>query len=135
MKYHISWDKLGIALSTLCMVHCIAVPLLIASGSLLVFAAGAQNTFHQLLFWAIAPVVLLATLPGWRRHGNRGVIAGMAFGLGLISTAAFAGEALSPSAEALLTVCGAVLLVGSHYVNLKLCQSCPVCQAGNEEKR
>jgi hypothetical protein len=129
VKYRTLWDRLGIALSALCLVHCIVLPLVIASGSVLALSAGAGEDFHQWLVWLIAPVAALAVLPGWRRHGRHRVIAGMMVGLGLISTGAFAGDTvLSTGAETLLTVCGGLMLVASHLVNLKLCKSCPACQ-------
>jgi hypothetical protein len=129
LRYQTWWDKLGITLSALCLVHCIGLPILIASGSLLALSAGADEGLHQWLLWAIAPVAVLAVLPGWRRHGHHRVIAGMAVGLGLIGTAAFAGNAvLSAGTERLLTLSGGLVLVASHWVNLKLCKSCPVCR-------
>jgi hypothetical protein len=116
-------------LSALCLVHCIGLPILIASGSLLALSAGIDESVHQWLIWAIAPVAVLAVLPGWRRHGNHRVLAAMAAGLALISAAAFAGDAvLSAGTETLLTLCGGMMLVASHWVNLKLCRSCPVCR-------
>lgn len=131
IDYRSVWDRLGIALSALCLVHCIGVPLLmlIASGSMLAFSAGAgEGWFHQWLVWAIAPVALIAVLPGWRRHRKHNVVAGMLCGLALISGAAFAGdELISPQAEMMLTLCGGALLIAAHWINLRLCRSCPVC--------
>ena len=122
------WDKLGIALSIVCLVHCIAVPLLLATGTLFALAGDAHGAFHQWIFWAIVPVAVLAAVPGWRRHGRRGVLVGMAIGAGLISSGAFAEDVLPQNAETLLTICGGVMLVASHFINLRLCRACPVCR-------
>ena len=136
INYRNLWDRLGIVLSTLCLVHCTVLPLLIASGSILALSAGADEGFHQWMVWAIVPVALFAVLPGWRRHRRHDVPAGMLAGLALIGGAAWAGEeAISRQTEALLTVCGGSLLVASHWFNLRLCKSCPACSAERGDER
>lgn len=136
IDYRTLWDRLGIALSALCLVHCVGLPLLIASGSVLALSAGVDEGFHQGLVWAIAPVALIAVLPRWRQHRNHRVLGGMLIGLGLISGAAFAGDSMiSSRAEVVLTVCGGLLLVASHWINLRLCKACPACRSGESKAR
>ena len=54
----------------------------------------------------------------------------MAAGLGLVSTAAFAGvDTVAHEWGNELTVAGGAILVAAHFVNLKLCRSCPACAA------
>jgi hypothetical protein len=56
------------------------------------------------------------------------VAAAMAAGLSLLSTAAFADEALLTHEWAVaLTVAGGAILVLAHAVNLALCRACPAC--------
>ncbi|MBT5204976.1 MAG: MerC domain-containing protein, partial [Gammaproteobacteria bacterium] len=61
-------DKLAILLSGTCLVHCLALPLLvtlvpISQGSLL-----EEQTFHLLMLWIILPTSLLALTSGCWKH-------------------------------------------------------------------
>ena len=128
------WDKLGITLSLVCLVHCLALPLVIAL--LPLFAAQWMHAsgFHMAMALALIPVAMLAVLPGLRMHGRRSVVAAMAAGLSLLSTAAFAGEELLTHEWVVaLTVAGGVILVAAHAVNLALCRACPACATHDHE--
>jgi len=130
IKYRLAWDKLGIVLSVVCLVHCLMLPVAIA---MLPFVAAQwleAGEFHVATALTLVPVALLAMLPGLRLHGRKSVAAAMAAGLLLISTAAFAGERLlSQEWTTGLTVAGGLILVTAHAANLVLCRTCPACAA------
>jgi len=128
IRYKRWWDKLGITLSLVCLVHCLALPLVIALLPLFAAQWLQANGFHMAMAIALLPVALLAVLPGLRMHGRRSVAAAMAAGLSLLSTAAFAGEMLLTQEWVVaLTVAGGTILVAAHAVNLALCRACPAC--------
>ena len=107
-------DATGIALSTLCLVHCLAVPL-VATGAL---AWAASESIHLGLTAALAVVVVAVAQSSYRRHGQPVVPALLAGGLALLVAAATVGEALG--GETALTVVGSLVLVAGHAVNLRL---------------
>jgi nitrate/nitrite transporter NarK len=110
--------RFGMGLSALCLIHCLALPWLLASLPLVVLAnlpAGLHENewFHLAL---IAPVVLVSgpvLLRGQPGAGQR-----------LLVLAAFAGLigglfAASEVAERALTVAGSLLLLAAHWHRLR----------------
>lgn len=112
-------DAVGIALSVLCLLHYLALPLL-ATGAL---AWVASEGVHTALCFALAAVVLLVAVPGYRRHRQAVVPALLVAGVGVLLSAVLAGEALGEAGEPALTAFGSVLLVVGHVLNLRLTAS------------
>ena len=126
IKYKLWWDRLGIAMSVVCLVHCLMLPVLIAALPLVAAQWLEASAFHAAMALALIPIALLAAVPGLRVHGRVSVGVAMAAGLSLLSTAAFAGERLLSHEMVIgLTVAGGVILVTAHTVNLALCRACP----------
>ena len=103
-------DLYAAGLSSLCLIHCLALPLLV---TLMPLAAIAENELvHRLLVLAAIPVslrVIWKTLPVDR---NWPFVGAVLSGLGLLLTAAFI-EAVSAYEES-LTVAGGALLCAAH---------------------
>ena len=119
------WDRLGVAASVLCILHCVATPALIVFLPLLALN---EEAIHGGLAVALAAVSLLAFLPGYGRHGRAGILIVPLIGLALIGAAAAAPDRLPAGVpEWLPTVMGGVLLVGNHLRNLYLCRLCAIC--------
>ena len=134
IQYKLWWDRLGITLSVVCLLHCLALPLAIAALPLVAAQWLQASGFHMAMALALLPIALLAVLPGLRMHGRRSVAVAMAAGLSLLSTAAFADEALLTHEWVVaLTVTGGVILVAAHAVNLALCRACPACATHDHE--
>lgn len=133
-KYKLWWDKLGITLSAVCLVHCLMLPLAIAALPMVAAQWLQSSSFHTVMALALLPIALLAVVPGLRLHGRASVAAAMVAGLSLLSTAAFAGERLlSREWEIGLTLAGGAILVTAHAVNLALCRACPACVTHEHE--
>lgn len=105
----------AIGASTLCLAHCLALPLLllILPGSLAVFAQ--SEGVHAWILALVAPFALGAFLLGYRRHGRAlpallGVIGITCLAIALFPT--FRGE---PSQA--ITVAGSLVLVTGHILN------------------
>jgi len=127
-KYRLFWDKLGITMSAVCLVHCLALPIAIVTLPLVAAQWLQQGIFHGVMALVLVPVALFAIVPGLKVHGRRSVAAAMAAGLSLLSTAAFAGhDWLTREWEVALTLTGGAILVVAHAVNLALCRACPAC--------
>ncbi|MBH1836172.1 MerC domain-containing protein [Stenotrophomonas maltophilia] len=110
-------DAGALALSSLCLLHCLALPLLAAA--LPLFGAWAQAEWVHLLFVAIAlPLTGYALLRADRRH-RLPVMAWIAAGLGLGLLLAGALELPSHAWETPLTVTGSLLLAATHIWNAR----------------
>lgn len=124
-------DLIGIGLSLLCLVHCLALPVLIAFAPAILRGLPGDDVTHRSLAVAIGFVGFLAFRSGYKLHRRRWVLAAFMTGLLLVSTAAVLGdEVLTGYGEAAITVCGGLLLVTAHLVNRSFCQSCVVRACG-----
>ncbi len=129
-EYKSFWDRLGITLSLVCLAHCLLLPVAIVTLPLLAVQWLQDGAVHALMALILAPVAALALVPGLKRHHSWAVAGTMATGLGLVSTAAFAGEGtVAHQWSTGLTIAGGAFLVAAHCVNLRLCRSCPACAA------
>jgi len=106
-------DGVALAASAACMVHCLALPLVLALLPVLSGTLVAGEGFH-LLVLALALPTSAFGLWGSRMPGgsNAPLLAGMA-GLMLLSLALLAGE----EAERVITLAGSLLLAGAHVAN------------------
>jgi hypothetical protein len=83
-------DKLGIAASVLCAVHCAATPILLACLPALQLTEWmASPRFHQIAAVVCSSLVAIAIWPTFRRFGDYRVLGLSSAGLALIISAAF----------------------------------------------
>ena len=104
-------DLYAAGLSALCLLHCLALPLLVTIMPLVAQTAESELV-HQLLVVATVPVSLRVICTTFAVHRNRLFIAVVLGGLGLLMLAAFV-EAVSAYEEP-ITVVGGVLLCSAH---------------------
>lgn len=147
-------DRVGVFLSLLCAVHCIATPFI-----LLLMPAMGEIWSHPAAHWAMAllvvPIALILTLKAHKRHGRTWIL--ITCGLGVLfilggalaphiqhflagqSSAAAAHEHCCPAVEvtgagasyqftvgSVLTTLGGLLLIATHIGNLRSCP-CSCC--------
>lgn len=111
-----SWDRLGLGLSALCLVHCLALPVTLVS-----LAAGTAWVAHeQVHLWMailVVPVAGLALWKGWRAHSDRLVAGLLVGGAALIVAALLVEPLVGHGGTTALTVLGGVLLAVGHLRN------------------
>lgn len=113
------WDRMGIAFSSICAVHCVAVaflPLLFPAIS----AYSHQPWVHISVGITILFTSPLAFIPGYRKHGLTWIIAMAMVGLffilaGMILEKNEVSEQLSHG----VSILGSLLLVLAHAKNLQ----------------
>lgn len=126
-------DFVGIGLSLLCLVHCLALPVLLAFAPAILHNLPGDDVTHRSLAVAVAMVGLIAFRSGYRVHRRRPVLGIFVAGLLLISIAAILGdEVLTAAGEAAVTVCGGILLISAHILNHSFCRSCRARKFGQE---
>ncbi|GAB2918906.1 MerC domain-containing protein [Rheinheimera gaetbuli] len=110
-------DIIAAALSGLCVVHCLATPILLALGSSgLLLGIFSSEWFHYLMLLPIS-VLLAWSLPGgWCVHQRKAP-----FALGLAGFLVLVAALFAPhEAETALSLSGGVLLISAHLYNRKL---------------
>lgn len=128
---HAVWDQLGILGSAICIVHCLATPLVIGylAGAGLGFVG--EEIFHKILAAPLLLIALLAFLPGYQRHHDRRILASGMAGVGLLLLAVFVVEAfVTHEVATALTVVGSILLIGAHGANWRQSR-CPSDNCGS----
>jgi hypothetical protein len=124
----VSLDTLGITASTLCIIHCMAMPFVITMLPVLGWQFLEGKTAHRVLAAFVITFALTAVVPGYFKHRRRDVLVSMLVGLGCVLYATFAPSAILPeSFELPLITLGNLVLVATHWRNrgLSLCKYHP----------
>ena len=105
-----SQDAIGIGLSGLCLVHCLALPVLVSLGPALVWM---ENEWVHLALAGFALIVSVNAMRAWPRQAAGTLLRLLALaGLGLLFFGALAE--ISELTERAVTVAGASMLALSH---------------------
>lgn len=116
-------DSVAVILSGTCMVHCLALPILvtlfpIVQGSLL-----EEQYFHLILLGLILPTSLIALTVGCRKHKDRmTMVLGVVGLITLTFTAIFGHELFGILGERIITTLGGLILATAHIQNYRCCR-------------
>lgn len=122
------WDRIGISLSGLCIIHCLCLPLAIivapAIGSFFL-----DDYTHVLLFFLILISVGAAFIPGYQLHRKLHPIACAFLGFSLIAFATFFSHSWFGHAwESPIAICGSLFLIFAHWLNHRSKHLCAKCK-------
>ncbi len=118
-------DSLAVALSGVCAVHCLALPLVVVAYPLLGSWSMDELLFHRLLLIVIIPVSLIALLLGYYTHRSRQVAVLGTLGIAILALVAVSGhDWLSMTGERLATTAGGLILASGHLINAVIAQRC-----------
>jgi hypothetical protein len=133
---HFQMDRWGLALSSLCLFHCLGTPFVLLLFPLVAGASGALHQWiHVVLAAILIPIALKAVTQGYRHHKKRivpilagsgtvfivaGALAPLLFSIGEHNHAA--NEVLHMSPEIWATIVGSVLLLICHSLNIWFCR-------------
>lgn len=113
-------DLIAAMLSGLCVVHCLALPVLLAVGSSgLLLGLFSSEWFHYLMLLPISSLLVWSLPGGWCVHRSKTPFILGLTGFLLLVLSLFAGH----DAELPLSVAGGLLLATAHLRNRKLLQS------------
>jgi hypothetical protein len=112
-----SWlDGFAVALSALCLLHCLALPLVVAGLPFL--SQFAETHLHAQVLVAVLPLSIVALGLGYRKHRDARIVAAGAVGmLLLVVGATVAHQQLGALADRAFTVTGSLTLATAHFVN------------------
>jgi hypothetical protein len=116
-----SVDSLGIFASTLCLIHCLALPLLLLAMPAIGGRWLHSDCTHYVLAFFVTAFCLLGIVPGYLRHSQKLVLFMMAGGLSLVLFATFACTLLLGERwEVPFITLGNLLVVSAHMRNRSL---------------
>ena len=118
-------DRFSIGFSTLCLLHCLAVPVLVSVVPVFATFALADERFHLALVALVVPTSVIALCLGCRLHKSRRIlICGFAGVFVLVVAAILGGQHLGEIGETVLTVLGASVVALAHWFNFRACRAC-----------
>ena len=109
-------DGAAVLLSALCLIHCLALPLVVAGLPFL--AQFSDGHLHAQVLFVVLPLSTVALALGFRRHRNWRILLGGILGmLLLVIGATIAHEQLGLTADRAFTIAGSIVLGTAHFFN------------------
>lgn len=120
------WDRIGIFLSSLCVVHCLLLPILmVVSPATAIFFKSEENYVHTYLLLFLIPVAFFALYSGFRMHKEKKPIFLMIVGVAFVLAGTFlAHKWLGHVWEPVVVTIGSVIIVRAHLLNSHHCRKC-----------
>ena len=114
------WDRVGLATSLICIIHCTLTPVLLFFLPIL-GSYFESPIVHIILALVVFPVGIYALYSGFQMHRRRGIlivglIGFVGIGIGLATSQLYE--------ELIFTAIGGVLLSVAHVLNLRACRNC-----------
>jgi hypothetical protein len=114
------FDRVAIALSAVCIVHCLAVPFVVVLLPIVALSIGENGHFHALMLWLVVPTSVAGFALGYKVHLERRIVLLGSAGVLLLALAALRGHDRWPEAlEVLVTITGSVVLAYAHWLNFR----------------
>ncbi len=118
MRLSKQFDQIAIVLSAFCIVHCLAIPVLLSVLPLAALSFAESEHFHELMLWLIVPVSIVGLVLGHRVHAEARIVAIGLGGVIVLAAAAIFGHGVWPETiEVLVTVAGSLTLATGHWLN------------------
>jgi len=116
-------DASAVAISALCAIHCLALPLLLVIFPLLGATVLTDESFHEILLWVILPTSLIAIVIALGRHRDRLVYGLVGAGLTVLLIGALWAHDHAPHwVDIAMSVTGGAILAAGHIRNFMLCR-------------
>ena len=118
-------DRIGIAATSLCALHCILLPILLPLLPLIGLSFLADHTWEHVFLLLTAALGTIALYSGFKRYHKRLYPFYLLY-LGVVFY--WIKHDFSSELEPIFIVGGASLIIAAHFVNIKLCNSCKQCE-------
>jgi hypothetical protein len=117
-------DKIGIAATSLCAIHCLLLPLMLPLFPLIGVSFLGQDSFETGFLAMTMVLGFLAIYSGYKRYHNRLYPFALLFLGGFIY---WQKDLFGDAIEPFTVMFGASLVVAAHLINIKLCRRCSEC--------
>ena len=119
-------DKLGMAISSVCAVHCALAPILITVAPLVGLGFIFDEKFETIIILVSLGLAFLSLVWGfYKEHRKFEPLYLLLLGACFIYLSRLETIALP---EPLLMFCGGLSIAASHFINMKLCNHCHSCE-------
>lgn len=125
--YQVNWDKLGIAASVACAIHCAVLPLFFTSLPLFGINIIQSKAFEYLMIGLALAIGLYSLRHGLRRHHHRPAPL-LLFVAGIVLLVV---RELLPSHPLWATLFAVCLIVAAHLLNYRYCRQADHCHSSD----
>ena len=116
-------DIIAIVLSSVCMLHCLALPIALTILPIVNITLLDESTFHLIMMTVILPISIIALTIGCRQHKDKLTLVLGGVGLGILTiTAIFGHDTLGLTGERIVTSVGGLILAAAHIQNYLCCR-------------
>ena len=120
-------DRAGIIISSVCLVHCVAGPALLAFAGLASLIRISEK-FESVFVLGSAVMGATALVTAYRgRHRRRSCLAIFGAGLLVLLVRRHIGE-VAGIVESVITLVGASMMITAHILNIRYSRTCACCQ-------
>ena len=131
-KKHNFIDKLGMAASSICAVHCALAPILITIAPLVGLGFLFEERVETIFMMATVGIAFLSLVWGfYKNHRKFEPLYLLLLGASLFAIAHMETPIQEILPEPVLMAFGGLSIAISHYINLKLCNHCGDCADHN----
>lgn len=114
------FDRIAIVLSTVCIVHCLAMPLVLALLPVAAITFGDDAHFHAVMLWLVVPTSVAGFAMGYRVHRRMGIVAAGGAAVLVLAAAAICGHnSWRPAVETTVSVLASLVLAAAHWRNFR----------------
>ncbi len=122
------YDKAGIWISSLCALHCLALPVLLPAVPLIASSFVAEAWFERTILSISILIGFIGLFIGfYKYHRQLYPLYSLTMGGLIYWNKDIFGHEYEPFTIAL----GALLIIVAHYINLKLCRACQNCETAS----
>lgn len=119
-------DKVGIAITSLCAIHCIMLPVLLPLLPLMGLSAVHNHAFERIILLITMVLGFVTLFAGFHRYHRKLYPFYSLFLGGFIY---WQKDALGAQYEHFVLIVGASFVVLAHVLNLRLCNQCNSCES------
>ena len=125
MKY---LDNLGVTISTICLIHCILLPILILFFPIISLYY-IMNEAYEWIFLSLSIVIGFYSLClGHKQHKSLSSLKILVFGFLFMFISKIFDDSNNDLYHTLFVLAGGILIIISHILNKKLCNACDRCK-------
>ena len=123
VKTQLKSDKIAVAISTACVLHCFFIPSFVIASSGFLTLSIDNELVHQLILFFAIPISVFALYIGYKNHKSFSFVPYAFLGLGLLIIAVILGEeVIGEIGEQGVTLLGSMFVVYAHYKNHQTCK-------------
>ncbi|MBO6555208.1 MAG: MerC domain-containing protein [Pseudomonadales bacterium] len=122
-KHRSFLDSIAVVLSGICLLHCLALPLVLTGLPIVNTVLLDEEIFHSIMIIVILPISVIALTIGCRQHRDALTMVLGTIGLSVLTTMALFGhDVVGVTGERIVTSVGGLILAAAHIRNFLCCR-------------